>query len=95
MNRLVWHGDRVYRGIANRAAPITGRIAEVIAERARQNAPVKSGKLKRSIHADGNSVIADAEHASAVELGTARRAAQPFMRPATKQFDESDLKKCV
>ena len=95
MSRLIWHGDRVYRRIADSAPSITGRIAEIIADRARQNAPEKSGELKRSIHADGDSVIADAGHASVVEFGTATRAAQPFMRPAIKQFGQTDLKQCV
>ena len=92
---MIWHGDRAYRKIADRAPSITSRIAEVIADRARQNAPEKSGDLKRSIHADGNSVIADAGHASVVELGTATRAAQPYMRPAIEQFNEQDLAKSI
>ncbi len=95
MNRLVWNGDRVYRGIASRAPGITHNIAEIIADKARQDAPVKSGELKESIHVDGNSVIADADHASAVEFGTATRAAQPFMRSAIEQFNGTDLKQSI
>ncbi len=95
MNRLIWHGDKVYRDIAVKAPSITHNIAEIIAGRARQNAPVKSGALQRSIHAEGDSVIADADHASIVELGTATRAAMPYMRPATEQFDISDLKQSI
>ncbi len=95
MNRLIWRGDRVYRKIADRAPSITGEIAEILADKARQNAPEKSGDLKRSIHADGNSVIADAEHASVVELGTATRAAKPYMRPAIEQFNQVDLRQAI
>ncbi len=90
---MIWHGDKILRRIERK--PIAGNIAEIIADRAKQNAPVKSGALRQSIHAEGDSVIADAGHASVVELGTATRAAKPYMRPAIEQFDNSDLMKSV
>ncbi len=95
MNRFIWHGNRALRDTAKRMPGITHNIAESIADKARQNAPVKSGELKESIHADGSKVIASAEYASAVELGTATRAAQPYMRPAIEQFNETDLKQAI
>lgn len=50
---------------------------------ARENAPVDSGELKKSIHAEGGglsaSVKTGADHAVMVEYGTSRMAPQPFM----------------
>lgn len=53
---------------------------------AKQIVPVRSGELRDSIDGAVNEnqirVFADAPHAAAVEEGTSKQAAQPFMRPA-------------
>lgn len=59
---------------------------------ARENAPVRTGRLRGSIACSvqatsqgaAGEVTVSAPHASAVELGTSRHAAQPFLRPAFK-----------
>lgn len=57
-----------------------------ITEAAKRIAPIDTGELQGSIHytsADGRYYVgADAEHASFVEQGTSKMAAQPFLRPA-------------
>lgn len=66
------------------------RVTEAIAEDARRYAPVDTGELRGSIQAtpavDGvGHVIATADHASYVELGTYKMDAQPYLRPALYQ----------
>ena len=91
MNRLKWHGAKAQRHLESKVKGIPGRIADVIAANARRIVVVKSGELQASIEATGDSVVATADHAAAIEFGTAKRAAQPFMRPAIKMFQKSDL----
>lgn len=53
-------------------------------EAARFRAPVDTGRLRNSIRAEADGliarVIADCEYAAAVEFGTNRAAPHPFMR---------------
>lgn len=58
---------------------------EDIADDARRHAPVQSGELRASIHVEGDSVVASADHAVYVELGTHEMRAQPFLKPALYQ----------
>ncbi|AMW13316.1 hypothetical protein A4E84_29770 [Streptomyces qaidamensis] len=58
------------------------QITEEVAEDARRLAPVDTGHLRASIRPEGNRVIAEADYASHVELGTEEQRAQPFLRPA-------------
>lgn len=62
------------------------RIGQVVAKRARILAPVRTGKLKRSIHWEVTKgkveIIADTPYAYFVETGEGRGPAQPFLRPA-------------
>ena len=57
-----------------------------IAGRARANAPRATGVLANSVEVSATehsvSVAVTAPYAQVVELGTSRRAAQPFLRPA-------------
>ena len=58
-----------------------------IAEEARSNAPVDTGALRESIHVEeetglAGKVVADADYAIDVELGTSHAPAQPFLGPA-------------
>lgn len=79
------------------AAKLNRAVAEAVKASARQGAilareyaPVDSGALKNSIRAEGGglsaSVIAGAAHAAAVEYGTSRMAAQPFMLPMARDM---------
>ena len=59
--------------------------AREIADAARQRCTVKTGRLRDSIAArEGGVVSATAPYAAAVELGTYRRAATPFLAPAMR-----------
>ncbi len=98
MNRLVWNGDKIVRRVEKQTPKITACLAKTIADKARRIVPVKTGKLKATIRVEGGNVIAgggDVDYAAPVELGTAKRAAQPFLRPAAEQVSKSDLEKCV
>ncbi len=92
---MKFYGDRVMRKFEGDVPGIIHRIAEIIAEKAKRIVVVLSGKLKNSISADGNTVVAETDYAAAVELGTATRAAQPYFRPAIKKFSKADLEQSI
>lgn len=58
--------------------------AEQVRARAASLAPVETGRLRDSLTVRDHSVVADCPYASAVELGTSRRAATPFLLPAAR-----------
>lgn len=62
------------------------KIGDKIAETARNEAPVRTGKLKASIHSEptptGCKVLADTSYAGYVNSGTRKMAARPFMTNA-------------
>lgn len=58
------------------------RLADDVAELARQAVPVDTGVLQESIETDGERVFTDVAYAGFVEYGTSSTPAQPFMRPA-------------
>lgn len=71
--------DNVSRGL--------GQGAQAMADSASSKAPVDTGQLRDSIEAQEQGamsweVVADTDYAAAVELGTVRTAAQPYMLPA-------------
>ncbi len=72
-------------GLATACEDAAADVARQIAQRARENCPAQSGRLRQSIaaHTDGT-VTASAPYAAAVELGTYRRAASPFLAPALR-----------
>jgi HK97 gp10 family phage protein len=63
-------------------------IGVAIARRAQELAPVDTGRLKASIHADPEAgplkvrIVAGMNYSLFVEFGTSRTRAQPFLRPA-------------
>jgi HK97 gp10 family phage protein len=63
-------------------------LGSAIAARAKENAPVDTGALKRSIYSDPEApvgtvrIVAGMPYALFVEFGTSRNRAQPFLRPA-------------
>lgn len=75
-------GDRLLAALPERLALALEQAAQEVAAQAQALAPARSGRLRASIHAAGNAVIADAPHAAAVELGTHDTGAQSFLRPA-------------
>lgn len=78
------------------AAAAPAKVAQALAAtafrveaRAKQTAPVDTGHLRGSIGAEGGGlrwrVLAAAEYAVFVELGTRRMSAQPYLVPALRQ----------
>lgn len=94
-SRMKFHGDKVLSGISRKTPGIVHRIAETIAERARRIVVVRTGNLRDSIRATDKGVEVTADYAAAVELGTATRAARPYMRPSIEQFNQQDLKRSI
>ena len=95
MSKMVWHGAKIQQQLEGKVPGILRRIKEVIADRARQLVAVKTGKLKASISVIEDGVVVEEDYAAEVELGTATRAAQPFLRPSISQFSKADLEQCV
>jgi HK97 gp10 family phage protein len=86
--------DRTMRQLVAKGAPSAlARAGAALAADARRRCPVDAGELRDSIgHVVDVAtlsvrVIASAGHAFAVEYGTARSRAQPFLRPAYTAFD--------
>jgi HK97 gp10 family phage protein len=90
----------VYNGIPALIAQVDAnarsapkRVADRIAARARQYAPVASGALRGSIESvsvdKGYSadVEVHAEYAAYVEYGTYKMAPQPFLTPAVEDYE--------
>lgn len=57
-------------------------VLHAIEQDAQTFAPVDTGELRGSIHVEGNAVVADADHAAYVELGTRNMHAQPYLAPS-------------
>jgi HK97 gp10 family phage protein len=85
---LVWKGPEVSRHLRAKLAPRVKRAAERVAARARANAPVRSGDLRRSIAVVPTDnpldfrIVATVPYASFVEFGASGHAANPFLRRA-------------
>ena len=87
-----WFAEADEQKLAEAAAQGMRDEMERMAQEARAACPVDTGALKDSIHvtylqgASGAEaeLRADAPHAAAVELGTMKRRAQPFLYPAYK-----------
>jgi HK97 gp10 family phage protein len=69
--------------------------AEVILRHAQENAPVDTGFLRDSgqivEESDGVAVEFTADYAAAVEYGTSKMAAQPYLRPAIDEYEKEIL----
>lgn len=86
-----WQPDRARAQTHERAERWLTLAALLAAEAARSHAPVRTGRLQRSIvplpvvRADGRSISgvwAQAPYALWVEIGTRRNPARPYLRPA-------------
>jgi bacteriophage HK97-gp10 putative tail-component len=57
---------------------------DVMVKEAKARAPVVTGRLRDSIHATDDGVVADAPYAAPVEFGTRHQAPQPYSRRSPK-----------
>ena len=78
--------------------------AEIIKSKVEANAPVRTGKLKKSIkiRAVKNSggkveyeIYSELDYAGYVEMGTRYKAARPFFRPAVDENSDKATKKIL
>jgi HK97 gp10 family phage protein len=97
-----WNPQRVKAAISGQLVKNMDRVCMFVAEQAKANAPVLTGKLQRGIDyevdARGDAVEGrvgelkgdkgGAFYAYFKELGTSKMAATPFLRPAV--FDNGD-----
>jgi HK97 gp10 family phage protein len=71
---------------------MSAKALEPIFEISQDLVPVKTGHLKQSGSIekaeDGAQVVYDADYAAVVEYGSARREAQPYLRPAIDEGKE-------
>ena len=82
--RLERMKERLYRG----AEETVAEAAQAVCAEAAARAPVETGRLRSSIHASAEGLKAvvrcDCPYGAAVELGTSRQSARPFMQPAAE-----------
>lgn len=82
-------------GINAAITKLLEQLARDVADDAQRFAPVRTGALRASIHAepvdggDSVKVAASAEYAGYVELGTRNMAPQPYLKPALYRKRES------
>ncbi len=67
----------------------TNTLAEDVDNDASARAPVDTGALRDSIHAEPGKVVVEVPYAAFVEYGTSDTPAQPFLRPAADTVDDS------
>jgi HK97 gp10 family phage protein len=85
---IKWNSAKVAAELKGRLVENVRDAAEFLADTARDQCPVKTGRLRDSIevdiHGDGLSatVSATAPYSAAVEHGTHKTSANPFMRRA-------------
>lgn len=88
--------DALINGLESRAQAVVERYAALIVEEAQRLAPVRTGELRASLHAEVSAmmaeIVSDTNHSSYVEYGTARAPSQPFLRPAVERHRESFLR---
>ena len=82
--RLERMKERLYRG----AEETVAEAAQAVCAEAAARAPVETGRLRSSIHASAEGLTAvvrcNCPYGAAVELGTSRQSARPFMQPAAE-----------
>jgi HK97 gp10 family phage protein len=66
-------------------------VANDAADKARSLAPVDTGKLRDSIHVEGEGpgadVVVSVDYAASIEYGSSHNDPQPFLRPAVHQAE--------
>jgi len=86
-----WYGGRVIKKIQQQQVKLLNKFLKATVRDAKRNAPVDTGRLRAGIHSEEakveydsveGKIVSDAPYSSFVEYGTARMAAQPFLRPA-------------
>jgi len=88
---IVWNRQALDELQTEAAQKILDAVGEQAEIRAKAIVPVRTGRLQNSIHYEpmiyGREgwLMADAPYAAYVELGTARMAAQPYLRPAVME----------
>ena len=80
--------DAAPKLVQEASVDLVKQSSQATAQRARANAPVKTGRLQRSITSTARGleggVLIGAEYWRFVEYGTVRMTARPFVRPAAE-----------
>lgn len=87
-----WNAAKIKHKMLVKSAEGMGRVCQFVAEKARANAPVLTGKMREEItyklEVQENVVEGivgvgkEAFYARFLEMGTSKMAARPFLRPA-------------
>ena len=80
------NSDAVFSAVEKKTAAALSMLAPVVVESAKRHCPVDTGRLRRSISSivSKNKLVVGSRvhYAAYVEGGTAKMAAQPYLRPA-------------
>jgi hypothetical protein len=88
MSGGTWHGDRFRDAIQREVAARLQRAGAAGVAVAREHVPVRTGRTRAAVTATVDratltlEIRAEARWAVFIELGTRRRPARPFLRPA-------------
>lgn len=86
-----WYGDKVLKEVEEQAMELVEKKGEAVKKDAKDLAPVATGALRDSIELDVDKadltvrIGSNLDYALAQELGTARIAAHPYLRPALEK----------
>lgn len=99
---MKWYGDKIVRRVEKDARRLRLCLGKVVATKAEQLVPVKTGALKKTIRVEEEGdVVAvragddEVDYAGKVELGTEKQAAQPYLKPASERVSGADVSKCI
>lgn len=91
MEQVKWYGKAVLEQAKKDTLELVEKKAAQVEKDAKELAPVATGALRDSITSEVDKdeltarIGSDLDYALAVELGTARRAAKPYLRPALEK----------
>lgn len=89
--KLDWNQAEAMLEISKELSEVLDKTAEAVAEDARSEAPVSTGKLRDSIHveSEGNTrrIGTDVDYAVYLETGTSTSPPKPFLTPAMQRAE--------
>ena len=95
---VTWSGSSLTDVFSKETLETLSAMGDRIVDEAKRIVPVRTGRLKASIHKEDNFeksevlVGSEVEYALYVELGTYKMSARPYLRPALHTVASSQLK---
>lgn len=100
MNESKWNDEAVLAFVREKIINRLTLVGEFVEGAAKNNTPVKTGNLQRSINYKVNdedlsvTIGTPVEYAPYVEFGTTKRGAKPYLRPALYE-NKQEIKKIL